>query len=250
MADSIGKLRIVVIHNPYDTFQEPLVKDLFSKMVELKLKGYRAEYPYGVLPVDASDFVAAHQMVCIESRSGFVPIMGYKSTTLEKCQIYNMVFPALNLVRQAGATPHDKAVEAIVANCKNPAELTYTGSWTVDPSVKRNPALATQLKHLFKTMYVLYHLENSIHQIIAGGTLRFKTEKLIERWGHEPLTYNGEKLPTIRVKHLLNEEVLVMHLKKFTEEAKVIDEESLALWQDRIVFGESVVQKDFSKKAA
>ena len=59
-----NKIKIVVMECPYDTWDINPTQELFGKMVSLKLAGYRARHPYGVMPVEAYDYIGIHQLVC------------------------------------------------------------------------------------------------------------------------------------------------------------------------------------------
>jgi hypothetical protein len=231
----IDNLRIIILECPYDTWGDPLTRDLFSKLVHLKIAGYQQEYEYGVLPVDTTDFIATHQLVCRETPEGFIPLTGYKSTTLERVKKHGLTFPGLGLVRSAQAQKHEKAVTQIIERCERENKsLAYTSTWTMDPSVKNNRELRMKLRDIFEAMYVLFHLEQQISEILVGGTLRFKTEALFEFWGHHFLQLGREILPPIYVPHLLDEKVVVMHLKKFSEAAIKKVEPFRFMWNQKM----------------
>jgi hypothetical protein len=102
----IPNLQIVVLESPYDNMNDPLVRDLFSKIVQLKIEGYRLVYPYGVLPVDSYDFIATHHLVCREINGSYQVLMGVKYITLKKCLTHNLPFPGIALLRTAKAVSH------------------------------------------------------------------------------------------------------------------------------------------------
>jgi len=238
--DSWRKYRVVLLNSPCERWSLKATQELFSALVDLKLKGYGAEYGQGVLPVDTTDFIAAHQLVCLEKGKHLHPVMGYKSTLLAQCLNYNMIFPGLALVKAAKASPHDEVIQGIMDRCQKEGRgLAYTGSWTVDPQARENKELARWLREVFLTLYVAYHQDYGIQEIIAGGTIRFKTEKLIKEIGHEPITYRSEILPPISVAHLLNEKVVVTHLTQFTEKALEYRARHEKLWVDRIIIDDS-----------
>ncbi|MGZ5279528.1 MAG: hypothetical protein ACXWC9_06280, partial [Pseudobdellovibrionaceae bacterium] len=97
-------LRFVVLKSPFQIWtqlENDTFKDLFHDMVRLKLQGYGLEYPRGVLPVDTSDFIATHLLVCKEEGSRLRPIMGFKTTSFADCEHHQIAFPALGLVQAA-----------------------------------------------------------------------------------------------------------------------------------------------------
>ena len=239
-------LVLVVIDCPYDTIASKITQDLLIKTMALKISGYRQDYEYGVLPVDTSDLIAAHQLVCKKTKEGLIPLTGYKSTTLQRSKIHGLTFPGLGLVRSANAPLHERAVEKIMADCEGRgASLAYTSSWTMDKTIpKSNRELRTVLRELFETMYVRYHLEYGIDEILVGGTLRFKTEVLFNFWGHHPLKLEDHELSHINVPNLLGEPVVVMHLKNFSNEAIEKVEKWRSMWDQRVTIAGDTKELD------
>lgn len=235
---NLGNLKMVVLKNPYSLWMQndsPEFQDLFHKIVGLKLRGYGAEYPEGVLAVDTSDFVATHLLVCRQDRSALIPLMGFKTTLLRDCQKHRISFPGLGLVQAAEAPQHVQAVKKIIDRCQQQEkQLAYTGGWTIDPEVRQNRALTKELNEWFHTLYVLFHLENQIDEIITGGTVRFKADSMVLKMGHNPLQSEQGALPPISVKHLFDEKVLVTHLTSFSENAIERTKPYRQVWMERI----------------
>ena len=50
-------IRLVVIDCPYESWHAPFPRELFAKMVDLKLRGFKSHYSHGVLPLDTTDFL-------------------------------------------------------------------------------------------------------------------------------------------------------------------------------------------------
>lgn len=235
MIERVNKLKFVILGSPYDTWKHPLTEKLFARLMGLKLSGYGHEYPYGVLPVDTTDFIADHLIICEEDDLGLKPICSIKSTSLEQCKIHNVTFPALALMRQAEAFEHAYAIEKIMNKATSEkADLRYVGSWTIDPEQRGNKEWGDIMRELFSAMFVSYHLESK-SQTIAGGTLRFKIDKYVQWLGHQPLSMNGQPLSTVRVQHLAGEENLFTHLTSFTFEARSVAKKWQTLWDERIV---------------
>jgi hypothetical protein len=234
----MAKLRIVVLKSPFQIwtqYEDPVFQKLFTEMVGLKIRGYGAEYPEGVLAVDTSDFIATHLLVCQEGREGLRPIMGFKTTSLADCEKHRVAFPALGLVQAAEAKPHIEVMKGIIARClKEGKQLSYTGSWTIEPHLRKNKELSRELVKLFKTTYVFHHLEQKVDEIITGGTMRFKADTLLGDMGHDPLAGPAGMLEPIQVRHLFQENVRVLHLKKFSALAKETVEPYRSMWEDRL----------------
>jgi len=216
--------------------EDKSVATLFNQILTMKIRGYQSEYPDGVLPVDTSDFMAYHHVVCLELKNELRPIMGFKTTPISRSERHRLTFPAISLAQQAGATEHVRAIEKIIARCKAEGrELTYASSWTVDPIFRKDRESAKELRGLFETLYVKGHESYGIDEMLLGGTLRFKTEVIFKNLGHEPLmNANNEPLPLINVKHLFGENVMIMHAKEFKPYAHEVTAPFQAMWDNRI----------------
>jgi hypothetical protein len=236
----LQKLRWVVLESPYDSWANEKTgqktRDLFEKTIGLKLAGYRREYSYGVLPVDTTDFIAIHQLICEEREDGLYPLLGYKTVTWERAKLHNLPFPGLNLVRASQAPLHERAVQAILDDCQKKAiSIAYDSSWTMAAEARANPELKKTLREMFTAFYVLFHDAYRIQQLIGGGTIRFKTDEYFKYWGYEPISWNGEVLPPIHNPQLLGEPVRVMHLREFSEEAREVAARWKLFWKRALI---------------
>lgn len=255
MNSLIQDFQLVVIDSPYEILEHPLVESLFTKMVSLKKKGYGSNYPQGVLPVDTTDFIATHVLLCQKKRDhSLKPIMGYKTTTLEKCREYNLKFPGLGLVQSAQMPLHAQVVEGIIQRCEQEGKrLAYLGSWTVDPQFKQQlksrPEPRANLREAFMAFYRLLYRQQNVSEVVIGGTLRFGTERIFYDLGHRALQLNGQELSPIQVAHLIKEPVLVMHSTAFSEASIVAEEKWRAVWDLRIHLNDNILLKD-QKRAA
>lgn len=217
------KLKMVILKGSAEIWsqcEDNGFKNLFYKMVQLKLRGYEAEYPKGVLPVDSTDFFADHILICEESQGELIPLSGIKSTTLKESRFRKVSFPGLSLVQAAQATPHIEAMEKLIEHClDHDKNLAYTGSWTILPEVRKNRPLTQEITRHFHAAYIFHHLENEVDEIITGGTMRFKADQFFGKMGHDLFCFQDQPLKPIHVKHLFGEKVQILHLKKFRNEA-------------------------------
>lgn len=232
--------QLVILDCPYEKWDHQEVRTFFTEMVSLKKEGYGSRYVMDVLPVDTSDFIATHVLLCEKQKDGRLePIMGYKSISLEKCRHYNLNFPGLSLVQSAKMPLHTQAIEKIIEQCDaNQNGLAYLGSWTVSQKFKKRNLKNRNinLKEAFSIFYRLLYKEQNISEVVIGGTLRFRTEKLFYNLGHRPLSLDGVELPSIQVAHLAKEPVLVMHAEGFIEDFLDIEKKWLSVWNNRIYF--------------
>ena len=229
----LDNLRIVILNCPYDTWEEAQTRDLFGAMAALKLRGYRDDYAYGVLPLDTTDFVGCHYLLCEDRPDGLQPIMGCRMVSLDRCRVHRLPFPALTLAAMADAPRHAEAMRGIVERCERQGiGIVYDGSWTIDPQTRRERRL---LHEIFTAMFVMVHDAYAIRETIAGAVLRLKTARYLSSWGYRPLELDGAPLPPVAVQPLLGEPVTLMHLREFTASARTVADRYRALWERRLI---------------
>jgi hypothetical protein len=245
-----NNLRIVVIDNPYDSLDNPMVQDLFAKTMALKIQGYRSVYPYGMLPTDTYDFVATHQLVCQEKNGSYEVLMGYKSITLQRCQIHRLAFQPLAVLQASQATPHDQVMESILAkHAKNPEKISAGCGWTIHPSARENEILRKTLKDLMTTMLVYHEQETGTLERVCGAIPRVKTDNYFENLGYQRLSHNGEVLPPFSAPSHFGEQAVMLHCPRFTEAAFTTAEHYRDIWDARVVV-ETQENVEMQKEAA
>ena len=249
MSANSVQLRLVIVHNPYSVWDHILVPKLFHDMVQLKKDGYSSMYSKPVMPVDTTDFIATHILLClVDSKENLKPIMGYKSTTLKDCENYDLVFPALSLVKNAGAVLHTSAVQSLVETCRSKnLSLAYLASWTLDHKIKNEFFLKHELRDIFIASYYFLYQQLKISQIIIGGTLRFGTDKIFKAMGHQPLEWNKKILEPILAAHLAKEPVQVMCANHLPDSLRLVASRWKKLWNERLIIEPEEVK---ARKAA
>ncbi len=244
---------IAIVRHASDNWDNPEVQRLFAQIVQLKIQGYHCEYPEGVLPVDTTDFICDHIVICQrDTPFQLRPVLAFKSTNLESCRRHRISFPGITLAEQAGAKPHAETLRAIVAACERLHQnIAYVGSWTISPDVRKNRDLVLQIKEIMKVIFYFYHSELRIDKIVAGATQRFKTGDFIKFWGFEPLLDSQNAvLEPIRVKHLFDELVQLQYLQKFTDESRNFAVAHSHIWHNRTEYSLLPDSRQASKKAA
>lgn len=243
-------LRIVVLDSFYDFHQNPTVRDLFVKLISLKIKGYQTAYPYGVLPVDSGDFFGVHILLCRETPEGLDPIMGLKSIFLSRCKAFKQDFPAFHLFEGIDTPDHLAATKKIIEDSeKNEEEVAYSASWTMDPDLKKDPSLKKFCRDLVTFFLIRFYESRKVENVIAGAATRFKIEEIKFFVGFEPVSRNNKALPSFKCKAFFGEPVLLMHWKKNRPEAKKWASSYDPLWSSRIEFSKLSMEKT-QKKAA
>lgn len=231
-----NNLKIVVLECPYDTWNVPPTQEIFGKMVSMKIGGYQQRHPYGVLPVDTTDFISTHILICEGPGNDLKVLTGYKMISLERCRIHNVQFPMAAIFDAAKAPIHKAAALAIIEDCEaNKIPLLYTGSWTFHSSIIGNREFVRELHPVFEAMYYFAFKDCGFKQIMCGCVPSMRTNTLFEKWGHYRVQKDGEQLPPVSVPHLQGDQVVLMHLREFSDSVIQNAEKWRSLWQNRTV---------------
>ena len=250
-----SRLRPVILENPYDSWSDPVLREILPKIIELKLEGYKHEYPYGVLPVDTTDFIGVHHVIC-EDRGGIlVPLLAYKSISLERCQTHRLPFPLLSLTQLPKVTCHGKAVAALIHCCESTGKpLSYYGSWTIHPEVRKDEVTSAFLREMMAGLHPLSYLESGGNEeILTLAVLRFKVDRMFKFWGYQRAKWQGEELPNFQLPSFFGEAVTMYHFSgNFPETALMAAKKFKHYWDQRLVIGSSREKslKDNHKKRA
>jgi hypothetical protein len=233
-------LQLVTLKGFYDCSAKPEAQELFMKMIALKLKGYLHEYASGVLPVDTTDYLGVHHILCRWVRGEYVPIMAYKSVGLEACVRHNILFPALAIVGWPGSpeTREDtrEAVKGLLGRCeKGKISATYDSSWTIDPETRRDRQLVRKLRDIFLTAHLFHTAERAPNMSVICGIFRFKTERFFADWGYRPIETPDGSDPLFNHAFLRGEKAIMMSTAKYSDCAWATARNNEALWRDRIV---------------
>lgn len=247
----LKSFQLVTLDCFYDTWLQPFSQQMFSKILQLKLKGYLQEYSYGTLPVDTTDFLATHHALCQKINGELIPVMAYKTMPFSRCRSHNLVFPALSILGREGFEEHKKSVQAVLDQCtREQTEISYDSSWTIDPEFRKDRELATEFRNIFQMTHILHHQLSSRKVSMICGILRFKTEKFFEKWGYEPLkTEKLEPLSPFQHASLKSEPAIMMMASKFTESAKALAENYREIWDSRILISPQALPETLKKVA-
>lgn len=247
-------LKIVVLECPFESWANPLVQDLFSKMVSLKKKGYGKEYPVGTLPLDTADFIAQHHFICEQKNGELIPLTGYRATTAKICKRYSVGFTPISFLKYVGsqnhtlAQDHILAIERIVEQAeREKTGVCYFGSWTIDPKVRKNEQLVTTLRDIMSGMNVLCTEEYGIGHSLTAPVLRFKLDEYFGSIGYNPLQLDGQVLPKLPSPFLSGDKFMFVHATEFSDYAKACAKDIASLWKNRITLESEL---DQVKKAA
>jgi hypothetical protein len=229
------RYQVVVLDCAYDTWGNPQTRELLLRTLSLKLNGYLSAYPYGTLPIDTTDFICAHLLICERRSHELFPVMGYKCTSLDRSKTHRLAFPCQAILQASGADAHLKQAEQIVGEAVSAGRrISYDGSWTLDPVIRADEILAPRFKDALIALNVLHHLDSDIPEILGFGMPRFKTDQFFRFIGYEPVSGGDGPLPELKMSTLQNEPAVLMHLRKFTDLALAVAKRFEPLWRNRI----------------
>jgi hypothetical protein len=234
------KLRFVQFEVPYDTWKTPFTQQLFGKLVELKLDGYQTAYPYGILPVDVTDFAATHLLICQEPDIGIpTPIASYKSITLKRCGIHRIPFPCLGILQSSGAMRHYEGVQALIQKYQDtPEQLSYESGFTIHPNARKDKAFSAELKNMLMAFATSYGEASTIECFLGMGMTKVKADQYFYSWGYKPFAIGDEILPTVPVKSYFLEDSRLLQTDGFSALAKENARKYQALWKDRLILSD------------
>ncbi len=251
MTSGISNLRIVTIDCPYDSWNDPRTQELFAKMVGLRLEGFKAAYGYGILPLDASDFVANQQLICVDKGGHLFPVLGQKSVTLSRAAKHRLTFPGISFCQMSAAPIHERIVRRIVADAeKSGREISYEGGWTIDPNARKDKEFSTLLRRIYAGMFCLYHRDYQVHEAVGCAVVRFKAHEHFHGFGYKPVADDeGKELPNI-VTYFSGEPVQLIHMAELSEKALREANEFYFMWKNRLKLDSPEAVQEVLKKIA
>lgn len=231
---TLHRLRAVVIDCPIKHWNHPIVRQMFHKMVNLKLIGFRSKMPDNYLPVDTSDYIGTHIMVCRENGNGELhPIMAFKGISLERCHQYGQQFAGRSCISSAHSDLHKMALEQYIeSSIEGGHALAYTSSFAVDPDLDRGAKLEA-MKLLFP-LVALYRLDFGISRLLALGSIKTKTNVTFRKLGFHPLVHAGEMIPPVNIPAFQNERFEAMAMEHPSVECESSANAIQAWWDARI----------------
>lgn len=237
-------LQVVILKCPYINWAQEKTQKFFSKMVSLKLKSYCEKHHVGVMPVDATDFISDHILICSSNNGELTPVLGVKSLDYERCKTFHVDFTIESFLKRGEHYEHLDFLYDTIKQCENNnRKISYYSSWATLPTVTRNRPLSNYLKKIFTGLTVLHHNEEGISDLLGLGVPKYRTDNFFYKWGFERVAHNGTDLENIPFFILGNIDGVFIHLKEYSQLALDCAEEALDLWEDRLVIGHNPEQK-------
>ncbi|MBY0415697.1 MAG: hypothetical protein K2Q18_16100, partial [Bdellovibrionales bacterium] len=232
-------VEIVVLRCPYMNMENPFTRELFSKMMHLKYKGYGNRHLAGTLPLDATDFVADHPLICVrDPKLGLIPITGSKVINYNTCKFFNMDFALETCFTKGENFLHLDALYQIIQEAlKNDQTIAYHGGYTIDSEIVKTDEERALVRELFMAITTLYFKENNISELLGFGVPKYKTEHFFYQWGYTRCKVQGVELAEFPVYFLPGANGILMHLKEFSSGINDLSEKFRFIWNQKINVG-------------
>ncbi len=246
----LDDIQIVLVRSLYDNVQSKEVKDIWGNLIEMKVKGYKAEYPEGILPFDTSDLVATHLVVCNKNDS-MKPLFAFKSITLDKCDYHRIPFPMIAMTAGKEQDKHVLAVNSLVNHYRETKKshmLAYNGSFTCDPDCRKYSNFKDLLWDLTLTLLVKYYTDYNIPHVVAVASKQFRVDRRKLLWGWKYLQHENEVLDALNCYPLFDTLFAPMELKQHSELAINVANKYQNLWDNRVVYEKGI--SEVKKKVA
>lgn len=233
--------KTVLLEKPYDTYQNSkFVRELLARVWKLKFDGYRAYYPYGVMPVGDMDFFANHVIICEDYHGELIPLAASKSISTNVCSSLKIDFPIFEHVFKGceeASKDHIQATRQWINERTSRGEnVGYNASWTISPSVKDEPEVRKLMLDLSMAMYYFYYTTQGIDHIITSASKTFKVDRIQKEMGFDYLAL-GEKVLDTYPAHLYNNMpfyIMTLHENNFPEFFAKKAQTYVQYWNDRI----------------
>lgn len=234
-------LQIVILERPYDTYtSSPFTRELLSETFKLKLSGYTANYPYGILPISETDFMGNHIVLCLKDGGKFLPITAFKSISNDVCENFRVPFPVINHKFGMFKDKFPEFVTALTSwqKCleKDKKKFAYNSSWTISGEIEKE--LRNICREATMALFYHYYKDKKISNIINSASCVHNVEKLQEVMGFKYLQdSNGQKMSPFKSPVFFEEPFFIMHIEddSYTEEFKKSCNQYQELWNNRII---------------
>ena len=231
-------LKVYVIKRPYDFYSDnESVRYLMTEMFEMKLRGYRSHYNYGVLPCGDLDFISDHIMITkfIDGRERV--LSAFRCVKYSACKDFRIPFPGLKLITSCVQNNRYEFYERTnewIQMALNYGDIGFSSSWTMDRDIMTKKELIA-IKQISLDLFVLYYSKN-VSNVLAQASIKYGVPKLHEQMGFEFLKNDsGEKLGELSISSYFEVPIYVMHLtnnqwsNEYLDKAKA----SQSLWDGR-----------------
>lgn len=232
------KYRFVLLRAPYELMDFEMVRKIFPALVQLKTTGYRQEYQKNVLPFDSSDFVASHLLLCEKNGRDFIPVLGFKSVTLKRCDDHRINFPMLSMLERLETDDSNKEDILKILNSYRERgiehKIAYNGSFTILPHLREDKLLMKYLWEVSFSLLANYYLDYSIDHVMAVCATKFKVNKKKEEYGWNYIQSAGQTLEEYKCRALFGAPLVPMELFTSAQKCHESSRRFKEMWNARI----------------
>jgi len=237
----IKNLRILVLDNPFASWDSPFVREMFNKIILLKKLGYQSRFPLNYAPVDKSDFHGTHLGFCQERNGELFPITAYRVIEKSRCEKYGMPFSGEVLCDSTGSQNHIQALKNFVSKYSD-LNIAYSSSFTIDPNIPREER--KEAIDFLIPLFAYSHIHWKIDKSLALGSCRTHTDTMYHQMGLLPIKHEGRPLEPINFPCYANERFEVQACEELTPYCLELAKKYLFLWKGRIQVSDASVGHD------
>lgn len=234
-------LKIVVLDNPFASWDSPFVREMFDKIILLKKVGFQSRFPITYAPIDKSDFHGIHFALCQERNGELFPVMAFKVIEKARCEKYGMPFSGGLLGDQTGSIFHSKANRAFVEKHSD-KNIAYSSSFAIDPMTAKEDR--AEVIDFLVPLFTYAHIHFDIQKSLAIGSCHTHTDTMYHKMGLLPLKYEGEVLEPIAFPCHANQVFEIQGLEELTPYCLELAKKKIGLWRSRIHICDASVGHD------
>lgn len=239
-----AKYRFVTVHSAYELMDHSLPRIIFPGMIDLKTKGYKQEYPQGVLPFDSSDFFAVHLLLCDITGENPRPVLGFKSMTLKACDEHRTAFPMLAMLERHDNSTNDRSVvQKILEQYRTSGreeKIAYNGSFTILPELREDRALMKHLWELSFSFLANYYSEYGIEHVLAVCATKFHVNQRKESVGWKYIKGEQDYLAEYQCRALFGAPLVPMELHTSHPDCQKSRIPFKEMWEQRLVLSKEL----------
>jgi len=219
---------------PLKYWGDKAVQDFFCKTVDMKTTGYWSFSEKPVVPIDQTDFVGTNFIICYDTPTGLVPLMGYRSIEATRCEYHRLNFPPKGILELNKVDT--TVLDGILSSARSQKRrVCYKSSWTKSEHCPKSKESSLFIRDLITTIAVNYMKDSGIDEWLTCGTVKNKTDQYFTFLGMSKITPNFNNFG------FFDNEIVMLHMKDsqlFTKEALEIAARLNSFWENKLVIGE------------
>lgn len=217
-------LRLVTIENFYLNRRDPLAREMFLQMVDVRAEGYGPDYPPNFLPLEAADYVSRQHLICEEPSSGELKaIVGLRVSDLSVLDFYGLKVPLLHSAEVSDATRHVEALRRLIESHRRFGRPLWNNSYFTIRKHLRTAKSREGMREFLKTLKEFMMAVNNFELLqrpsggmVTGAVPRFKTLEPYLQLGCERIEFEGEALGSFTNKGAAGEPTIPLYMQKVT----------------------------------